>query len=106
MRRGQMEINKDILLSIGGGISKPTLIMYDTRLSWTGLKRHLPILEEKGLVECHVDTKSVQYAGSSSEPPLRRLSQTPRTYTRRRYVLTPKGVEACKLLNEFDWLFE
>ena len=104
MRRGEMEINKDILLSIGGGISKPTLIMYDTRLSWIAFKRRLSILEKKGFVECRVDTKSVQYAGSNSEP-LRKLSQTPRTYTRRHYFLTPKGVKACKHLNELDWLF-
>jgi predicted transcriptional regulator len=51
-----MEVIRDILLSIGSGVSKPTLIMYDTRLSWIGLKRYLPILEEKELVECRVDT--------------------------------------------------
>jgi hypothetical protein len=105
MRRGQMEVIRDILLSIGSGVSKPTLIMYDTKLSWIGLKRYLPILEEKELVECRVDTKNVQYAGSNSEP-LRKLSQTPRTYIRRHYVLTPKGVEMRNLLNELDWLFE
>ena len=77
-RRSRLEIMLEILSIVGGGKDKPTNIMYSASLSWKPTQRILSYMVEQGLVE---------------------MMMPPPGKSRRRYVITEKGVN---VLNYFE----
>ena len=71
-RRSMLQIRMEILRIVMGGFGKPTQIMYKANLSWTTLQSQLRIFVRTDLLE------AVQYG------------------SRRKYVITEKGVEIVK----------
>jgi predicted transcriptional regulator len=68
-RRSLLQIKVDILKAVSAGYGKPTQIMYRANLSWNVLQAQLKSFIDSGMLE-------VEEYGS-----------------RRRYMITPKGVE-------------
>lgn len=82
LKRSGLELRIDVLTAINEGISKPTLIMYRSNLSWAPLSKILKEFTERGLVKC-VKGKS-----------------------RATYLLTDRGHEILKesdILRQFVW---
>jgi predicted transcriptional regulator len=70
-RRSRLEIMLKILSVVRDGNDKPTRIMYASNLSWKPIQRALSSMVEQGLVE---------------------MMMTPSEKSRKRYVITEKGV--------------
>ncbi len=68
-RRSLLQIRIDVLKAVASGFGKPTQIMYRANLSWNVLQAQLKSFLESDMLE-------VEQYGS-----------------RRRYMITPKGVE-------------
>ena len=60
-RRSRLEIYFDILDVIDKGITKPTLIMYKTNLSWATLQDIFKTLVERGFIAEEMKKKSKRY---------------------------------------------
>jgi len=51
MRRSMLEIQFEVLRSIGHGVEKPTRIMYACNINWIPLTKILNSLAEQGAIE-------------------------------------------------------
>ena len=76
-RRSKMEINLDILKTIGDGEVKPTRIMSQCNITWGQLNEGFDLLLKSGFIRIDANEKE----------PMKRLDKR----TKNKYYLTPKG---------------
>ena len=104
MHRETFGIILNILKTLEKGATKPTVIMYSTRLSWGPMLAYMDKLIQLGFItkeELEVPTKSMR-------KPRHRLSDKPVMNTKKqvRYHITREGLDALHQAEEIARLFE